>query len=82
MRSLYRNRQFATRSPLDAAAMINPPDPLRALAEKLAHSLSIPIYIRNGGVYQTGPGVRVDPPPSAAPLSHGAVTIAAKETAP
>jgi hypothetical protein len=49
---------------------------LHATAAKLANSLGIALYIRDGGIFQTGPGERVDPPPRE-PASHGRFTIAA-----
>jgi hypothetical protein len=33
------------------------PDELARAACKLAHSLGIPVYIRNGRIYQNGPGL-------------------------
>jgi hypothetical protein len=38
------------------------PDELARAARNLAHSLGIPVYIRNGRIYQHGPGVEFLPP--------------------
>ena len=38
------------------------PDELARAARNLAHSLGIPVYIRNGRIYQHGPGVGFLPP--------------------
>ena len=37
------------------------PDELARAASKLAHSLGIPVYIRNGRIYQHGPGLEFLP---------------------
>jgi hypothetical protein len=50
---------------------------LRATAEKLANSLGIILYIRDGWIYQTGPGERVHPPKTAHSGSHGRFQIEA-----
>jgi hypothetical protein len=41
--------------------MMNP-DELSGAARKLAHGLGIPVYIREGRIYQHGPGIEVLPP--------------------
>jgi len=33
------------------------PDQLRGAARNLAHGLGIPVYIRDGRIYQEGPGL-------------------------
>ena len=38
------------------------PDQLTGAARNLAHGLGIPIYIRDGRIYQNGPGVVFLPP--------------------
>ena len=43
------------------------PDELTGAARKLAHSLGIPVYIRNGRIYQNGPGLEFLPPKGARP---------------
>jgi hypothetical protein len=43
------------------------PDELAAAARKLAHALSIPVYIRDGRIYQNGPGREFLPPTGARP---------------
>jgi hypothetical protein len=49
---------------------------LRPVAAKLANSLGVSFFIRDGSIHQHGPGERVDPPPSAQPgLSHGRFEI-------
>ena len=54
------------------------PTQLRAAAENLANSLGITFHIRDGWIYQAGPGERVDPPKSAHSTgSHGRFEITA-----
>jgi hypothetical protein len=53
------------------------PTLLRENAEKLANSLGVVFYIRDGEISQTGPGERIDPPKTVHPESHGRFTIAA-----
>jgi hypothetical protein len=43
------------------------PDELTGAARKLAHALGIPVYIRNGRIYQHGPGREFLPPNGARP---------------
>jgi hypothetical protein len=38
------------------------PDQLRGAARNLAHGLGIPVYIRDGRIYQQGPGIAFLPP--------------------
>jgi hypothetical protein len=38
------------------------PDHLRVAARNLAHGLGIPFYIRDGRIYQDGPGLAFLPP--------------------
>jgi len=38
------------------------PDQLRGAARNLAHGLGIPVYIRDGRIYQQGPGLAFLPP--------------------
>ena len=38
------------------------PDQLTGAARNLAHGLGIPIYIRDGRIYQHGPGIVFLPP--------------------
>ena len=38
------------------------PDQLTGAARNLAHGLGIPIYIRDGRIYQHGPGLMFLPP--------------------
>ena len=40
------------------------PDELAGAARKLAHSLGIPVYVRDGRIYQHGPGREFLPPTS------------------
>jgi hypothetical protein len=42
-------------------------DELARAACKLAHSLGIPVYIRDGRIYQNGPGREFLPPTGARP---------------
>ena len=37
------------------------PDELAAAARNLAHALGIPVYIRDGRIYQNGPGLEFLP---------------------
>ncbi len=48
------------------------PDELTGAARNLAHALGIPVFIRDGRIYQHGPGVKVLPPPGACPTPPGA----------
>jgi len=41
------------------------PDQLTGAARNLAHGLGIPVYIRDGRIYQDGPGVAFLPPSGA-----------------
>ena len=38
------------------------PDELTAAARKLAHGLGISVFIRDGRIYQQGPGIEFLPP--------------------
>jgi hypothetical protein len=38
------------------------PDQLSGAARNLAHGLGIPVYIRDGRIYQQGPGLAFLPP--------------------
>jgi len=38
------------------------PDQLTGAARNLAHGLGIPVYIRDGRIYQHGPGLEFLPP--------------------
>jgi hypothetical protein len=44
------------------------PDQLRGAARNLAHGLGIPVYIRDGRIYQQGPGIAFLPPNGADPV--------------
>ena len=48
------------------------PDELADAARNLAHALGITVYIRDGRIYQHGPGIEVLPPPGACPTAPGA----------
>jgi hypothetical protein len=50
---------------------------LRAIANRMANSLGISLYINEGRIHQTGPGERIDLPKTAHRESHGRFTIAA-----
>jgi hypothetical protein len=43
------------------------PDQLADAARNLAYGLGIPVYIRDGRIYQKGPGLAFLPPSSARP---------------
>ena len=49
------------------------PDQLRSAARNLAHGLGIPVYIRNGRIYQQGPGIAVLPPNGDGPAAEEAL---------
>ena len=48
------------------------PNELADAARNLAHALGIAVYIRDGRIYQHGPGTEVSPPPGASPTAPGA----------
>ena len=45
------------------------PDQLTGAARNLAHGLGIPIYIRDGRIYQHGPGLVFLPPNATQPAA-------------
>ena len=45
------------------------PEELTNAARNLAHALGIPVYIRNGRIYQHGPGIEFLPPTRGRSLS-------------
>ena len=45
------------------------PDQLTGAARNLAHGLGIPIYIRDGRIYQHGPGIVFLPPNAKQPAA-------------
>jgi hypothetical protein len=45
------------------------PEELSGAARNLAHSLGIPVYIRDGRIYQHGPGIEFLPPKNDAVIS-------------
>ena len=47
------------------------PDELTGAARKLADGLGIPVYIRDGRVYQHGPGIEFLPSKGAGPTAMG-----------
>ena len=51
------------------------PDELSDAARKLAHGLGIPVYIRDGRIYQNGPGVEFLPTSGARPIVAGAPSL-------
>jgi hypothetical protein len=48
------------------------PDELTEAARNLAHALGIPVYVRDGRIYQHGPGREFLPSPGARPTAPGA----------
>jgi len=48
------------------------PDELADAASNLAHALGITVYIRDGRIYQHGPGDEFLPPRGAGPTAPGA----------
>ena len=55
------------------------PDELTAAARNLAHGLGIPVYIRDGRIYQHGPGLAFLPPGGARPTVAGAPSLEEEE---
>ena len=51
------------------------PDELAAAARNLAHGLGIAVYIRDGRIYQHGPGIEFLPPSDARPTPMGAPSL-------
>jgi len=51
------------------------PDELTGAARNLAHGLGIPVYIRDGRIYQQGPGLAFLPPGSTRPTEAGAPSL-------
>jgi hypothetical protein len=45
----------------------------RELAEGIVHALGIPLYLRNGRLWQQGPGELIQPRPTSVPQPHGAI---------
>ena len=62
------------------------PDELAAAARNLAHALGIPVYIRDGRIYQNGPGLEFLPPtgtgPTMADISADEDAFSAKSDEP
>jgi hypothetical protein len=55
------------------------PDQLTGAARNLAHGLGIPVYIRDGRIYQQGPGIAFLPPSSHHPTVADAPSLAEGE---
>ena len=55
------------------------PDELTGAARNLAHGLGIPVYIRDGRIYQDGPGVEFLPPSGVRPTVAGAPALKQQE---
>ena len=55
------------------------PDELTGAARNLAHGLGIPVYIRDGRIYQQGPGLAFLPPGGARPTVAGAPSLKKEE---
>jgi hypothetical protein len=51
------------------------PNQLTGAARNLAHGLGIPVYIRDGRIYQQGPGLAFLPPGNARPTVAGASSL-------
>ena len=51
------------------------PDELAAAARNLAYGLGIAIYIRDGRIYQHGPGIEFLPPKDASPTPQGSPSL-------
>jgi hypothetical protein len=55
------------------------PDRLTGAARNLAHGLGIPVYIRDGRIYQHGPGLEFLPPGGARLTVAGAPSLDLEE---
>ena len=55
------------------------PDELTRSARKLAHGLGIAVYIRDGRIYQHGPGVEFLPPSGVRPAVASAPSLEEEE---
>ena len=55
------------------------PDQLTGAARNLAHGLGIPVYIRDGRIYQQGPGIAFLPPSGTPPMVAEAPSLAEGE---
>ena len=55
------------------------PNQLTGAARNLAHGLGIPVYIREGRIYQQGPGLAFLPPGGARPPVAGAPSLEEEE---
>ena len=55
-------------------------DQLTSAARNLAHGLGIPVYIRDGRIYQDGPGLVFLPSNGTRPTVAGATSHGEKET--
>ena len=55
------------------------PDELTVAARNLAHGLGIPVYIRDGRIYQQGPGLAFLPSGGARPTVAGAPSLEEEE---
>jgi hypothetical protein len=54
-------------------------DQLTGAVRNLAHGLGIPVYIRDGRIYQQGPGVAFLPPSGARSTVAGAASLEGEE---
>ena len=54
-------------------------DELTGAARNLAHGLGIPVYIRDGRIYQQGPGLEFLPPGGVHPMAAGAPSLEEEE---
>ncbi len=43
---------------------------LEEKAREMAYGLGISVYIRDGRIWQHGPGQEIEPPPTAKPVPH------------
>ena len=57
------------------------PDQLTSAARNLVHGLGIPVYIRDGRIYQQGPGVAFLPPSGAPSTVAGAPSLEEEDEA-
>ena len=56
------------------------PEELTGAARNLAHGLGIAVYIRDGRIYQQGPGIEFLPPGGVRPTVASAPSVDEEET--
>jgi hypothetical protein len=48
------------------------------MAEQMAYSMGMPVYIRGDRIFQDPPGEMIEPRPGAKPVPHGAPSMGSK----